>query len=160
MEASTDGSGGSSSSSSSSGLRRVQVIVRVRPLQSGEGSGGDAAVQVLPPDGVEVRLRRGGSGGGGAGGSYGSHFDCVLGPECSQAEVYAPMAGAMRASARGINATVFAYGQTGTGKTYSMFGPATDDARRYVLRVRKRRRAVLAHTYMSTPTHPSLQRHH
>jgi len=37
--------------------------------------------------------------------------------------VYAVLAeAAVEDFLRGINATIFAYGQTGTGKTYSMYG--------------------------------------
>jgi kinesin family protein 3/17 len=37
--------------------------------------------------------------------------------------VYAQVAECAVAVAEGFNATVFAYGQTGTGKTHTMFGP-------------------------------------
>ena len=41
----------------------------------------------------------------------------------TQEEVYAVLAeAAVGDFLRGINATIFAYGQTGTGKTYSMYG--------------------------------------
>ena len=44
-------------------------------------------------------------------------------PNRSQEEVYAVLAeAAVEDFLRGINATIFAYGQTGTGKTYSMYG--------------------------------------
>ncbi|EGB11740.1 hypothetical protein AURANDRAFT_20832, partial [Aureococcus anophagefferens] len=51
-------------------------------------------------------------------------FDAALGVEASQAAVYDAVAKPMVADVlRGFNATLFAYGQTGAGKTHSMFGP-------------------------------------
>lgn len=50
-------------------------------------------------------------------------FDRAFGPESKQNDVYqavmAPLIGEVLA---GYNCTVFAYGQTGTGKTYTMIG--------------------------------------
>lgn len=54
-------------------------------------------------------------------------FDRVFGPEADQAMVYddvvAPMLEEMLS---GYNCTIFAYGQTGTGKTYTMTGDMSD----------------------------------
>ncbi|RLN96922.1 hypothetical protein BBJ28_00003385 [Nothophytophthora sp. Chile5] len=79
---------------------------------SGGGSGGDY----------------GGDCGGdsGAPGAYGSHvfsFDHVYDQQCTQSTVYENTAKAVvESSLEGYNATIFAYGQTGTGKTYTMEG--------------------------------------
>ncbi|KAK5417188.1 Kinesin-related motor protein [Exophiala xenobiotica] len=55
------------------------------------------------------------------------HFDKVFSPAADQAiiyeEVVAPILSEMLA---GFNCTIFAYGQTGTGKTYTMSGDMTD----------------------------------
>ena len=49
------------------------------------------------------------------------YFDYVLGPETSQDEIYDTIGGPVVDDVlRGYNGTVFAYGQTGTGKTYTM----------------------------------------
>jgi kinesin family protein 3/17 len=62
---------------------------------------------------------------GGAGG-YSSHqftFDHVYGQDCNQRKIYDITArGVVESSLQGYNATIFAYGQTGTGKTYTMEG--------------------------------------
>jgi hypothetical protein len=51
-------------------------------------------------------------------------FDAVLGPDASQAALYAAAAADVVAGAlAGYHGTVLAYGQTGSGKTYSMTGP-------------------------------------
>jgi kinesin family protein 4/21/27 len=56
-----------------------------------------------------------------SGGKY--TFDAVLGPECSQHDLYShcgrPMVDALF---DGFDCCLFAYGQTGSGKTYSMLG--------------------------------------
>jgi kinesin family protein 3/17 len=50
-------------------------------------------------------------------------FDYVYDDEASQEEVYVNTARLSVCSAlEGYNATIFAYGQTGTGKTYTMEG--------------------------------------
>ncbi|KAK9846008.1 hypothetical protein WJX81_008288 [Elliptochloris bilobata] len=50
-------------------------------------------------------------------------YDRVFGPDSQQAEVYEHAArGAVLSTLQGFNATVIAYGQTGTGKTYTMEG--------------------------------------
>lgn len=55
------------------------------------------------------------------------HFDKVFSPAADQAiifeDVVAPTLGEMLS---GFNCTIFAYGQTGTGKTYTMSGDMTD----------------------------------
>ena len=51
-----------------------------------------------------------------------SKFDVVLGPESTQDDVYASVAGAVSEVMNGINACVLAYGQTGSGKTHTMLG--------------------------------------
>lgn len=55
-------------------------------------------------------------------------FDRVFGPEADQTMIYddvvAPMLDEML---EGFNCTIFAYGQTGTGKTYTMTGDMTDN---------------------------------
>ena len=50
-------------------------------------------------------------------------FDCVYCPEGSQMDVYEETSrSAVLSVLAGYNATVLAYGQTGTGKTYTMEG--------------------------------------
>ena len=50
-------------------------------------------------------------------------LDAVFDHDRTQEEVYAVLSeAAVEDFLRGINATIYAYGQTGTGKTYSMYG--------------------------------------
>ena len=58
-------------------------------------------------------------------------FDKVIGPDATQEHVYDQvMAGMMSEVLEGYNVTVFAYGQTGTGKTFTMLGdePCSENA--------------------------------
>ncbi|KAJ1457859.1 P-loop containing nucleoside triphosphate hydrolase protein, partial [Pelagophyceae sp. CCMP2097] len=55
-------------------------------------------------------------------------LDCVFGEGASQASVFAWCAPAVADVAlRGVHATIFAYGQTGTGKTHTMLGEGPAD---------------------------------
>lgn len=49
-------------------------------------------------------------------------FDCVLGPQSSQEEVYNEVRGMVDSAYDGYHCTVVAYGQTGAGKTFTMQG--------------------------------------
>ena len=51
-----------------------------------------------------------------------SSFDRVFGPAATQADVYREVAPLIDKSIEGFNCTVFAYGQTGTGKTHTISG--------------------------------------
>jgi hypothetical protein len=66
-------------------------------------------------------------------GPYSTHrftFDTVYGQNSTQEKVYNTMARAVvDSSLQGYNATIFAYGQTGTGKTYTMEGFHQHDQR-------------------------------
>ena len=73
-------------------------------------------------------------------------FDQVGDGSTSQAEVFElvgrPLAGACL---DGYNATIFAYGQTGAGKTFTMMGPSvTDETRGLTPRVLEVRRPARA----------------
>lgn len=54
-------------------------------------------------------------------------FDRVFGPTCKQIDVYRMVAGpAIKEVLMGYNCTIFAYGQTGTGKTFTMEGEKSE----------------------------------
>ena len=65
--------------------------------------------------------------------SYGNHrftFDAVYGPESHQEDVYESCAKpAVTSTLAGYNATMIAYGQTGTGKTFTMQGAPRGEMR-------------------------------
>ncbi|XP_070395298.1 kinesin-like protein KIF11 [Dermacentor albipictus] len=103
------------------GNQHIQVFVRCRPPNSLEKrSGFIKAVEVVPErkevlvnDRVvpERSLRK----------SF--TFDKVFGPDAKQIDVYrAVMEPTIAEVMMGYNCTVFAYGQTGTGKTFTMEG--------------------------------------
>jgi kinesin family protein C2/C3 len=47
-------------------------------------------------------------------------FDRVFNPEADQAEVFADTSPVVMSVLDGFNVCIFAYGQTGTGKTFTM----------------------------------------
>ena len=50
-------------------------------------------------------------------------FDCAFGPQASQQDVFhSTTKGLINGVLKGYNSTVFAYGPTGAGKTYTMLG--------------------------------------
>eukprot|EP00966_Prymnesium_polylepis_P238539 5516561-Prymnesium_polylepis.1 len=52
------------------------------------------------------------------------NLDCVLGRSASQAQTYEAVArGVVDDVMAGFNGTILAYGQTGTGKTHTIYGP-------------------------------------
>lgn len=62
-------------------------------------------------------------------------FDGVFPPETEQHQVYQlAVRPLVQDVCEGLNCAVFAYGQTGTGKTYSMEGPDLDDEETYGMR--------------------------
>ena len=108
----------------------VQVVVRCRPPTDAERRGGDVGV-IGCLHGSEVHVLAG-SGKAkaalGCGGKKVYTFDQSYGATSSQEEVYhravRPLVEEVLA---GFNCTVFAYGQTGTGKTYTMEGELTSN---------------------------------
>lgn len=53
-------------------------------------------------------------------------FDHVYAPGCSNSDVYKNISSTIAGVVQGLNATVFAYGSTGSGKTYTMVGTHSD----------------------------------
>lgn len=89
--------------------QNIQVFVRCRPPKLREKS----VVEVIPSR-KEIKVS-----------SHNKHyyFDQVFSPETSQVNIYNAVVRPLIAEVlQGFNCTVFAYGQTGTGKTYTMEG--------------------------------------
>lgn len=58
-------------------------------------------------------------------------FDRVFGPDSKQVDVYKAVVSPLITEVlQGYNCTVFAYGQTGTGKTFTMVGERSQDISR------------------------------
>lgn len=103
--------------------RRIQVLVRVRPLtQAEEGT----TVVTLGSSSNVLRVQ---SGLAHSSGSLVTEcaFDHVFMESATQEDVFTAVQPSIQAALSGYNATVFAYGQTGTGKTHTIFGSDTLD---------------------------------
>lgn len=97
-------------------MDRISVAIRIRPLNQREESAGVAwlwderTVTQCALTGRPVA-------------NMAFAFDQVFGPEASNAIVFQKVARELVHSAmNGINATIFAYGQTSSGKTHTMKG--------------------------------------
>lgn len=108
----------------------LQVLIRVRPLNNSESIDNDeneskfvvdiqdsSALSVSNSDGTRV---------------FHFSFDAVLGPTSSQLDVYNIVRECTVSLLSGVNATIFAYGQTSSGKTFSMYGPSSESGSRTV----------------------------
>jgi len=112
-------------------LRRPNVVVRVRPLaeSGGHSNERDAVYKRLASwdDNVVVMEDDVGTANGSMTGVRSQSFTFakgVLGTAAKQPEVYgAVAANVVKACTDGYCAFLFAYGQTGTGKTHTIFGP-------------------------------------
>ncbi|KAJ2782043.1 hypothetical protein H4R18_002505 [Coemansia javaensis] len=95
----------------------IQVVVRCRDAP-GRLAKSTATVITPPVYGQDVKI-----GGGAAGVSRSFHFDGVFGPKATQEDVYDNVVSPiLQEVMQGYNCTIFAYGQTGTGKTHTMEG--------------------------------------
>jgi hypothetical protein len=102
------------------------VAVRVRPVRATERTEGQSECCTVEPGGLVTIAKC-----GGADASLASQrsavnhyaFDQVLPPDATQREVYESTAkGMIKQVIDGFDATVFAYGSTGAGKTHTMMG--------------------------------------
>ena len=96
----------------------VQVAVRVRPSSESEAS--QPTIVTTDPAAKAVRIAIGPAK---KKATRAFHFDRVFGQYSTQREVFDAMAlPIVDEVLKGFNCTIFAYGQTGTGKTYTMEG--------------------------------------
>ncbi|XP_042643873.1 kinesin-like protein KIF11 isoform X2 [Tyto alba] len=110
-----------------SGLRKeekgknIQVVVRCRPFNASERKGTSYAVVECDQARNEVSVRTGGVTDKTSRKTY--TFDMVFGAQAKQVDVYrSVVCPILDEVIMGYNCTVFAYGQTGTGKTFTMEG--------------------------------------
>ncbi|OAY65182.1 Kinesin-related protein 4, partial [Ananas comosus] len=95
-------------------MERIHVAVRARPLSPEDGK---SSPWRIAGDSIHLSSNQ----------STKFEFDRIFGEECRTADVYAARTKGIVASAvRGFNGTVFAYGQTNSGKTYTMRGSAAE----------------------------------
>ncbi|XP_064943400.1 kinesin-like protein KIN-12C isoform X1 [Musa acuminata AAA Group] len=89
----------------------VKVVVRVRPGNE-QKRANEGAVRKISSDSLVV-------------GGRSFTFHSVLGPESTQEDVFKTVGiPSVNYSLAGFNTSILSYGQTGTGKTYTMWGPA------------------------------------
>eukprot|EP00043_Microstomoeca_roanoka_P016079 m.162391 g.162391 ORF g.162391 m.162391 type:complete len:1020 (+) comp16388_c0_seq28:297-3356(+) len=105
----------------------IQVAVRCRPLNTKEiDENSPSIIECSPPIG-KLTVQ---------GLKYESKtfsYDHVFGPEATQLDVYRTLVEPLLDEVlTGFNCTVFAYGQTGTGKTHTMEGYKTGDFATYL----------------------------
>lgn len=99
----------------------VRVLCRVRPMTADERSGGaDEALSAIGDTSVRLAISR-----PGAASAQSFDFDRVLDGSSTQEDVFSEVAPMVAGVLDGYNACVFAYGQTGAGKTHTMEGRGT-----------------------------------
>ncbi|VDK35579.1 unnamed protein product [Taenia asiatica] len=103
--------------------QNIRVAVRCRPLNSRERNIGDSNIVESCKD-QKITLKDKSTS------SRSYAFDRVFGPQSRQRDIYIEMvAPTVVEVLEGYNCTIFAYGQTGTGKTYTMTGERSDPLR-------------------------------
>ena len=110
----------------SSGTECVHVVVRCRPLNEKEVEGGHEQCVCMPKNqsGL-VQIRNPKSAATDPAKSF--TFDAVYDWNSRQSDLYEETFSALIDSVLdGFNGTIFAYGQTGTGKTFTMEGVKND----------------------------------
>nr|XP_005991610.1 PREDICTED: kinesin-like protein KIF11 isoform X1 [Latimeria chalumnae]XP_014341343.1 PREDICTED: kinesin-like protein KIF11 isoform X1 [Latimeria chalumnae] len=104
--------------------KNIQVVVRCRPFSLAERKANSHGVIECEPTRKEITVRTGGPTDKGARKTF--TFDMVFGPSAKQIDVYrSVVCSILDEVILGYNCTVFAYGQTGTGKTFTMEGERT-----------------------------------
>ncbi|KAM6195264.1 kinesin-like protein KIFC3 [Sarcoramphus papa] len=99
----------------------IRVFGRVRPITKEDGEGPDAANAVTfdaDDDAVLHLLHKGKQ--------VSFELDKVFPPQASQEEVFQEVQALVTSCIDGYNVCIFAYGQTGAGKTYTMEGTAAN----------------------------------
>ncbi|CAK58191.1 unnamed protein product (macronuclear) [Paramecium tetraurelia] len=101
----------------------VKVIVRMRPFNQREKENGSKPCVIVNEDANSVELRN----------SQDNEvknftYDYVFGAETPQLQIYQKTAfNLVESVADGYNGTIFAYGQTGCGKTFTMIGDPSNE---------------------------------
>ncbi|RAL50464.1 hypothetical protein DM860_016931 [Cuscuta australis] len=100
----------------------IRLFCRVRPfIATDRTTRRTHQCLLVEPEKIQVRS----GGGGGVGGTKEFGFDKVFPQEASQEDVFIEVQPILRSALDGHNVCILAYGQTGTGKTYTMDGSST-----------------------------------
>ena len=102
------------------GGRSVEVVVRCRPFNLAERKANAHSVVECDHVRKEVSVRTGGLVDKSSRETY--TFDMVFGANTKQMDVHRSVVCPILDEVMGYNCTIFAYGQTGTGKTFTMEG--------------------------------------
>jgi hypothetical protein len=103
-------------------LDNVKVVVRVRPLSDKESGEGTVrkCINVLTPSSLSIDVKPE---------PKRFTYDYVADDSTSQSELFDAVGRPISLSClRGYNGTIFAYGQTGAGKTFTIQGPSLDSS--------------------------------
>eukprot|EP00878_Enallax_costatus_P045588 GHUV01055007.1.p1 GENE.GHUV01055007.1~~GHUV01055007.1.p1 ORF type:complete len:201 (+),score=40.86 GHUV01055007.1:393-995(+) len=110
----------------------VRVVVRCRPLNTKERNENRGRIVDMVKEQGQVTLRNNKAEAGEAPKSF--TFDAVFDWDSTQKEVYENTAASIvNSTLEGYNGTIFAYGQTGTGKTHTMEGYSDDPAQQGII---------------------------
>lgn len=100
-----------------------RVIVRIRPLIDREKASGDRIIVTTNDIQVAIKEQTGNAAIDAYAPQHRFTFDRVFGPSATQAEIFDEyVKDTVELVLRGINSTIFTYGQTSSGKTYTMLG--------------------------------------
>ncbi|CAD5218602.1 unnamed protein product [Bursaphelenchus okinawaensis] len=114
---------------SSTGGESIKVVVRCRPIAQNEVAAGHQNVVEMAPDRgvVDIKNPKDGT-------VKSFTFDSVYDQNSKQMDLYyETFRDLVDSVLNGFNGTIFAYGQTGTGKTFTMEGVESDPALRGVI---------------------------
>eukprot|EP00928_Gymnodinium_smaydae_P009536 TRINITY_DN13577_c1_g2_i1.p1 TRINITY_DN13577_c1_g2~~TRINITY_DN13577_c1_g2_i1.p1 ORF type:complete len:1070 (+),score=162.73 TRINITY_DN13577_c1_g2_i1:55-3264(+) len=101
---------------------QIRVFCRIRPLLEPKEADEQAATSWKDVFTTEVSLKGQSVDGNPRNETHTYSFDSVFAPSASQREVFAEVEGLVQSTIDGYNVTVLAYGQTGAGKTYTIYG--------------------------------------
>ena len=93
---------------------RIKVAIRIRPFLPNEDSS-NKSLKLIPEDENTIILYKEPE-------IFQGTFNRIFSTDSTQKEVFSFIKPCLFNIEKGINCTILAYGQTGTGKTYTMFG--------------------------------------
>jgi len=97
----------------------LRVFCRVRPLNSRETKKGDH-IAVDIPDAFTVVVTKPDNE------KQVFNYDTIFGPTTTQSEVFYEVKSLVQSAMDGYNITIFSYGQTGAGKTWTLYGSGSE----------------------------------
>lgn len=107
----------------------VRVVIRCRPMSTKEENEGRQKAVKIDRENGEVLIQKSGEEA-----PKRFTFDSVYGESAFQKDIFDETAFPIIQSVlEGYNGTIFAYGQTGTGKTHTMVGIITDEKEKGII---------------------------